>query len=352
MSDTRTIRWGIIGAGGIARQFARDIRHANGAALTAVAARDLAKAQAFAGEQADVTAFGSLGDMLASGRIDAVYIATPNSVHRAQALECIEAGMPVLVEKPMTADLDAALEVETAARRAGVFAMEAMWSRYLPAIQAARKAIDNGAIGTVRRLEADLAWKVDYDPSHRLFDKAQGGGALHDLGVYPVSLARWFLGEPKEVRGVWCPAPSGVDMSAELTLQYHEAEARISCGFDRDGDNRMIIEGDKGVIVLGPLFIKAPGFAIYPSRIMAEWSQPGGSAALARLRRKVLGLLPLPGVMRHAFTLKGSGLEFEIEAASNAIRQGLTEEPDNPLDDTIANLRMIDKVLTAPPERN
>ncbi|WP_299860234.1 Gfo/Idh/MocA family oxidoreductase [uncultured Hoeflea sp.] len=352
MSDTRNIRWGIIGAGGIARQFASDIRHAQGASLTAVATRGPAKAQAFAGDQGDVTGFGSLSEMLASGRIDAAYIATPNSVHHAQALACIAAGMPVLVEKPLTANLEAALEIEAAARQAGVFVMEAMWSRYLPAMQAARKAIRDGAIGTVRRLEADLAWKVDYNPSHRLFNKAQGGGALYDLGVYPISLARWFLGEPQEVSGVWRPAPSGVDMSAELTLQYHAAEARISCGIDRDGDNRMIIEGDKGVIVLGPLFIKATGFAIYPSRAIADWAQPGGSAAPTRLRRKLLGLLPLPGVKRHAFALKGSGLEFEIEAASNAIRQGLTEEPDNPLDETIANLRMIDTVLTAPPRRN
>lgn len=352
MSDTRIIRWGISGAGSIARQFASDIRHARGAALAAVAARDPAKARAFADAQADVAGFGSLSEMLGSGLIDAVYIATPNSVHHAQALACIAAGMPVLVEKPLTANLEAALEIEAAARQAGVFVMEAMWSRYLPAIQAARKAIRDGAIGTVRRLEAELAWKVDYDPSHRLFDKAQGGGALYDLGVYPVSLARWFLGEPQEVRGVWRPAPSGVDVNAELTLQYHEAEARIGCGFDRDGDNRMIIEGDKGTIVLGPLFIKATGFAIYPSRAIADWVQPGGSAAPARLRRKVLGLLPLPGVKRHAFAFKGSGLEFEIEAASNAIRQGLTEEPDNPLDETIACLRMIDKVLATTPGRN
>lgn len=352
MSDTRTIRWGIIGAGGIARQFASDILHARGASLTAVAARDTAKARAFADAQANVTGFGSLNEMLASGRIDAVYIATPNSVHHAQALACIEARMPVLVEKPLTANLESALEIEAAARQTGVFVMEAMWSRYLPAMQAARKAIRDGAIGTVRRLEADLAWKVVYDPSHRLFDKAQGGGALYDLGVYPISLARWFFGEPQEARGVWRPAPSGVDMSAELTLQYHEAEARISCGFDRDGDNRMIIEGEKGVIVLGPLFIKATGFAIYPSRAIADWVQPGGNAAPARLGRKLLGLLPLPGVKRHAFGLKGSGLEFEIEAASNAIRQGLMEEPDNPLDETIANLRMIDTVLNAPPGRN
>lgn len=351
MSDLRTIRWGIVGTGGIARRFADDLHHVQGAELSAVATRDPVKAQAFASTRAGVGGFDTLAGLLASGRVDAVYVATPNSVHRAQTLECIAAGMPVLVEKPLTADLDAALEISAAARRANVFVMEAMWSRYLPALRAARKAIREGAIGAVRRIDADLAWKVDYDPGHRLFDKAQGGGALHDLGVYPISLTRWFLGDPDRIDGTWRRAASGVDLSARITMHYRQAEALISCGFDRDGDNRMIIEGERGVMVLGPLFIKATAFTIYPTRAWAEAIRPGGKTLPARLRRKLFGSLPLPGVKRRTFPLRGSGLEFEVEAASNAIREERGTEPDNTLEDTLAVLQAIDQVLKTPPEQ-
>ena len=350
MTEPKIIRWGVAGTGTIARQFAGDISHARGATLAAVCARDLAKAREFADRHSGIQAFGSLTEMIASNAVDAVYIATPNSLHRNQALDCIAARMPILVEKPMTADLDQALEIAAAARTAGSFVMEAMWSRYLPAIKAAREAVRAGAIGEVRRLRADIAWKHDFDPKSRFFDKSRGGGVLHDLGVYPVSLARYFLGDADRVEGKWRAAPSGVDMAATISLRFGASEAVIECGFDRDGSNRMLIEGDRGVLVLSSPFIKADGFAIFPSRLLADLLQPGGPSMAARLRRKLFAHIPLPGVRRHRFSFEGGGLQFEIEAASDAIRQGLREEPGNRLDDTIAALRIIDAVLDRPPE--
>ncbi|MDP2733083.1 MAG: Gfo/Idh/MocA family oxidoreductase [Hoeflea sp.] len=345
----KTIRWGISGTGAIARRFADDIRHAGNATLTAVCARDAQKAREFASRHAGVSAFDSLTSMISAGLIDAVYIATPNAVHHAQALDCIAAGIPVLVEKPLTADLQQALEIQTAASRAGVFVMEAMWSRYLPTIRAARKAVLGGAIGKVHRLEADIAWKVEFDPESRFFDKSRGGGALHDIGIYPVSLARFFLGEPDSVTASWRAAPSGADVSAAITMRFGDAEANLWCGFDRDGSNRLIIEGDKGVLVLGPLFIMADGFAVYPSRRLADLAQPGGNSLAARIRRRLFRSLPLAGTSRHRHRFEGSGLQFEIEAASDAISQGLRQEPDNSLADTIAALRIIDAILASPP---
>lgn len=349
MTQMKTIRWGISGTGAIARRFADDMRHAGNATLTAVCARDAQKARDFASRHTGVTAFGSLTSMISAGVVDAVYIATPNMVHCAQALECIAAGIPILVEKPLTANLQQALEIQTAASSAGVFVMEAMWSRYLPAMRAARKVIREGAIGTVRRLEAEITWKVEFDPESRFFDKARGGGALHDIGIYPVSLARYFLGDPVSIESTWRAAPSGVDMSATIRMQFDPAEAEIHCGFDRNGSNRMIIVGDKGVLVLGPLFIEADGFAVFSSRRLADLAQPGGNSLAARLRRRLFRSLPLPGTMRYRHTFEGSGLQFEIEAASEAISQGLREEPDNSLADTIAALRIIDAILASPP---
>ena len=349
MTEIKTIRWGIAGTGTIATQFASDIGFAKGTILSAVCSRDLAKARQFAVRHSGVASFGSLTSMIGSGTVDAVYIATPNAVHLGQTLECIAAGIPVLVEKPLTASLGEALEIEKAARTAGSFVMEAMWSRYLPAITTLRRALRDGRIGTIHKLEADLAWKHDYDPESRFFDKTQGGGALHDLGIYPISLARFLLGEPASADASWRAAPSGVDIASTLHMRFSGAEAEIRCGFNRQGSNRLLIEGDRGVVVIAAPFIKAKGFSVYPSRRLADLLEPGGNSLPEKLRRKIFTRLPLPGVERHVHGFEGSGLQFEIEAASSAIRQGLSEEPDNRLEDTIAALRIIDTVLAKPP---
>lgn len=350
MKDLKTIRWGIVGTGHIARQFASDISLAKATRLTAVAARDQTKADSFAASLSGVTGFGSIEAMIHTGLVDAIYIATPNTVHHAQALECIAKGTPVLVEKPLAASLADATAIKSAASAAGVFAMEALWSRYLPAIQAARQAVRSGAIGKLKRFEADLGWKLEYDPHSRFFNRTLGGGVLHDLGVYPISMARFFLGEPDHVEGSWQAAPSGVDISARLRLRFAGTEALITCAFDRDGSNRLTIEGDRGVIVLGPLFIKADCFAVYPSRLFADLAQPGGNSVSQRIRRKLFRHLPLPRVTHHPHPFEGNGLQFEIEAASNAIRLGQLEQSDNKLSDTLATLRIIDDILNLPPE--
>ncbi|MCO6406993.1 Gfo/Idh/MocA family protein [Hoeflea alexandrii] len=349
MTENTTIRWGIAGTGTIATQFASDIGFARGATLSAVCSRDLAKARQFAVRHSGVASFGSLQSMISSGEIDAVYIATPNAVHLAQTLECIAAGIPVLVEKPLTASLGEALEIEKAARAAGSFVMEALWSRYLPATTNLRRALRDGRIGTIRKLEADLAWKHDYDPESRFFDKSQGGGALHDLGIYAISLARYLLGDPLSVESSWRAAPSGVDIASTLHMRFSGVTAEIRCGFNRQGSNRLLIEGDKGVVVIAAPFIKAERFTVYPSRRLADLLEPGGNSLPEKLRRKIFTRLPLPGVERHVHGFQGSGLQFEIEAASSAIRQGLGEEPDNRLEDAIAALRVIDAVLAKPP---
>ncbi len=350
MTHAAIIRWGIAGTGAIARQFAADMAHADGARLVAVASRDPAKARKFAAPLPGVTAYGSFDAMAASSEVDALYIASPNTAHLPQALSGIAARKAVLVEKPLTADPADARALASAAAHAGVFAMEAMWSRYLPAVRAARDLIAQGRIGRVTRLEADLGWTVAYDAESRLFDKAQGGGALHDIGVYPISLARFLLGEAELVTAEWFAAPSGVDLSARLTLDHAGVRSVLACGFDRQRDNRMVIEGSAGTLVVGPLFIKASSVQIFPNRAMADRFAPGGAGLWSRIRRKAANLLPLPGVSQKSHPFPGNGLQFEITAASTAIRSGLREEPDCTLADSIKTLDLIKAVLARAPK--
>ena len=178
------------------------------------------------------------------------------------------------------------------------------------------------------------------------FFAKDGGGVLKDLGVYPLSLARYFAGPWERASGRTEIAPSGVDRSATLKMTFPGGVvADIKAGFDRAYDNRFILEGKTGTIVLGPLFIAAQGFGLYRSRAQADRLHPGGNGFSSRLIRKAAQRLPLPGAHFKSQGFPAGGLQFEIEAASRAILAGLSEEPDTPLDDTIAVIEAIDAVL-------
>lgn len=225
MSSTRPLRWGIVGPGRIARNVVRDFVEVADAEPVAVASRSLERAQAFADDFGLATAYGSYGELIAADDVDVVYIATPHPQHLVVAVAALEAGKAVLVEKTFTATMAGAEQVAETAHRTGVFAMEAMWTRFQPAIVAARELIADGAIGEVQQVQADLGVSQPYDPTDRLFDPAQGGGALLDLGVYVVSFAQHFLGTPDRVRVSGSRAPSGVDVEAGLLLGYDDGRA-------------------------------------------------------------------------------------------------------------------------------
>lgn len=349
VQDGRTIRWGIAGTGHIASRFATDIAHASGALLAGIASRDLERAQQFAARLPGVSAYGSLTKMADSPEIDAIYIASPNSAHLCQALECISAGKPVLIEKPLTATCEDARTLRDAAHKGGVFAMEAMWSRYLPAMRAAREHVASGALGPIRSLKGELAWNAPYDPASRLYDPASGGGALLDLGVYPVSLARYFLGEPDHVAGRWHAAPNGIDRAAEIELRFGHTEARLACGFDRHGDNRLIIEGENSTLVLGLPFVGAMQFGVFRSRRIADLLFPGEGRVHGALLRRLAGLIKFPAASVRKFPYPGTGLQFEIEAASNAIRKNELEEAHCTLDDSLKTLAIIEAIRANDP---
>ena len=214
----RPLRWGIIGTGRIARIFATELAVSPDAALAAVGSRTARAAAAFAADFAGVRAHGSWTDLVGDDRVDAVYVATPHPWHAEAALLAVRAGRHVLVEKPFTMDAHQARDVVAAARAAGVFCLEAMWTRFLPHSLRIRHLVADGAIGEPVSLTADVGQWFPPDPGHRLFAPALGGGALLDMGVYPVSWASMLLGRPSEVLAVSDPAFTGVDATATLLV--------------------------------------------------------------------------------------------------------------------------------------
>jgi predicted dehydrogenase len=317
MNDSQTLRWGIVGPGRIASLVIKDFPYVAGAEAVAVASRSIERAQTFATDHGLTRAYGSYSEIMADDGIDVIYIATPHPQHHAIALAAIAAGKAALVEKTFTATVAGAEEIIAAARQHQVFVMEAMWTRFQPAIVAARALIDEGAIGEVRQLQADLGVDRPYNPADRLFDPAQGGGAMLDLGVYVVSFAQYFLGTPDRVEVTGSLTPTGVDAEAGLLLGYADGRAAtllISLKHHTPGAAR--IHGTKGWIDVPPRFH-------HPHRIV-----------LHRKGQEPQAITRLP---------LGTGYSHELIEVTEAVRVGRTESVIMPLQDTLAVQRILNE---------
>ncbi|WP_106280734.1 Gfo/Idh/MocA family protein [Geodermatophilus tzadiensis] len=252
---SREIRWGVVGPGRIAQNVLGDFAHVPDARPVAVASRSAERAAAFAGQHGLERSYGSYAEILADPDVDVLYLATPHAQHHAVALAAIEAGKPLLVEKAFTATTPGAEQVVAAARDAGVFVMEAMWTRFQPAVVALRELVADGAIGEVRSVQADLGVDRAYDPADRLFALELGGGALLDLGVYVVSFAQMLLGAPDTVTAVGSTYPTGVDAEAGLLLGWDDgrsATLTTSLRYPTPGQARVF--GTQGWIDVLPRF--------------------------------------------------------------------------------------------------
>jgi predicted dehydrogenase len=284
--------------------------------------------------------------MLADPRIDAVYIATPNNRHAEQAIAALDAGKPVLVEKPMATTVREAEAMAASAAKSGALLMEGLWTRFLPAVGAVRTMLGEHMIGDVLRIRGELAYFHAEERGSRFFDPALGGGASLDLGVYLLSLAISFFGEPAEIDGRWRAAGSGVDLCADFFLRFgNGAKAELSCGFDRDGDNAFTIVGTKGAIRLDPHFLKAQRLALFSAPL-------SGLAGIGGLSGKVLARFPVPGTKRRRYDFPGGGLQFEAEAFARSARQGARQSSVMPLPDSIAVLKIIEAIKARPPENS
>lgn len=314
------VRWGIVGTGRVARNFAADLRHAPEAEIVAVASRDAARAEAFARDVGGAArAHGSYEALAADPAVEVAYIATPNSCHRRDALLCIEAGKTVLCEKPFTLNAREAGEVIAAARRRRVFLMEGLWTRFFPAIGQVREWLAAGAIGAPRWVEADLGYRAPYDPASRLFAPELGGGALLDLGIYPLAFAFMVLGAaPAEVRSVAQRCPVGTDAACALLLRYEGgAIATLTAGFAAHTRREAAVYGEGGRIV-----VHEPFWRPWKVSLVRDGAAP-------EVRE---------------FPVAGRGYQYEIAEVGRLVREGRLESDLVPLDETLALQRLMDGV--------
>ncbi len=310
------VRFGILGAGRIAHKFAEALRGIGGVPV-AVASRDKDRAEAFGERHGIPVSYGSYAELLADPQIDCVYVATPHGLHRDHMIACLEAGKPVLCEKAFTLDLPEAEEVFRLAASRGLFVMEAMWTRFLPVIREALLAVQNGEIGKVVSLEADFAFPGDRDPAGRLLDPALGGGALLDVGIYPITLANLFLGIPESVRAEARFAVTGVDVDETIVYGYPDAEAVLRASFLKLRSRTARIKGTEGSLVL-PAFWAAE---------RAEIRDVSG-----RLRRRIV----------HPHLV--NGMEYEILETARCLKERRKESPLMPWSETREILRQTDGI--------
>lgn len=247
------IRWGILGPGRIAHKFAQDLKHVKSGVLIAVASRDKERAEEFAREYGAQYAYGDYEELLSCPELDAVYIASPHVYHFEHTLLCLSKGVAVLCEKPFAMN---GLQVETMVESAEIketFLMEALWTRFLPATQKVLDIIESGVIGEVMGLRADFGFRANQDRTQRAYNKELGGGALLDIGIYPVFLAYLLLGLPYEIASHCTFAETKVDESTGMTLTYRDGRfAFLSCTFKASTTCDAVIYGEKGKIFLEP----------------------------------------------------------------------------------------------------
>ena len=315
--DRTVIRWGVIGPGAIATGFAEGMQLVEGGIITAVASRSAERAEVFGDRFAIPTRYGDYESLAADPDVDVVYVATPHSRHEKDTLDFLRAGKHVLCEKPFALNARQAARMAEEARSRGLFLMEAIWSRFLPAYRTLVEVIGEGRIGDPLLVEADFGFRRPVDPDHRHFAAALGGGALLDLGIYPVQLCTLVLGPIQRVVADGVLGETDVDEVVAAVL-HHEAGGLgvIKAALRVSMTCTARIAGTDGVIDL-------PAMMHCPNSLTV--SSPAG-------------------VEQIDASYEGNGLRFEIEEVHRCLADGWTESPVISLDESIALATTLDAI--------
>lgn len=276
---TAKTRWGILSTGRIAHQAVSDFAYVQNGKVAAVASRSTDTARAFAKQYDIEMAYGDYAAMLADPNVDAVYIATPHTLHFQNTLDAINAGKHVLCEKPLTVNPEEAEELARSAQEGEIYVMEAMWTWFLPAIQKAQQWVQEGRIGRLKQLKADFGYpQLPYDARRREYDADLGGGCLLEMGIYPVALARLFLQTaPLDMRVSARFAPNGVEDDVVMIFEYEDCVVTLATSFRCKLQNWAYIIGDEGYIAI-PDFWRASECYLYELDTLVDRFDDGRSS--------------------------------------------------------------------------
>ena len=316
---TDTINWGIIGTGNIASKFAEGLSAIDDAALVAVGSRSLNTADAFAKQFGVPRAHASYEALVNDPEVDVIYISSPHPMHKENALLCLNAGKPILCEKPFTLNARDTEDVVNVARQKGLFLMEAMWTRFLPTVVKVRELLQAGEIGEIRMVTADFGFRFDGDDEHRLLNPHLGGGALLDVGIYPVSFASMVYGaQPAKIDTQVVLGHTGVDELGAMLFQYENGQmANLYTTLQIDTPQEATIVGTEGRIRLDSPFWSGE---------IVNLSKPGKG----------------DDVMH--FPMNGNGYNYEASEVGKCLRAGKLESDIMPLDESIEIMHTMDKL--------
>jgi predicted dehydrogenase len=314
----KTINWGIIGCGNIANKFIKALKTFDNAKLMGVASKSGDNAKQYA-KKYDVPYFyNNYNDLALNPEIDVVYIANSHNFHKESAMICINNGKAVLCEKSLTVNAAEAIQLVNAARSKQVFLMEAMWSRFQPVTRKVMELIEKKIIGDIRLLTVGFGFKANYDEGNRLFNPRLAGGALLDVGIYPVSLASLIFGKkPTEIKSNAVIGTTGVDESSSYFFTYDNGEtALLNSSLTYKNSQLATIIGTKGIIQI-------------PSFWMAE---------------KLIVEIENKNPVTYDYPLRCNGYEYEIEEVMQCLREGKTESSIMPLDESLDIMQTMDQL--------
>lgn len=316
---SRKINWGIIGLGKIAGKVASSFSAVPNANLYAIASRDISKAKTFASQFPTVEhCYGSYDELINDTKVDVIYIATPHPFHHQQTLQCLNNKKGVLCEKPLALNYKSALEMVNAARNNKTFLMEAMWTRFFPATHKALEIINAGTLGDIKYLRADFGFKAAFDPHNRVFDLKLGGGAMLDVGVYPLFLALLVLGKPDEVKSFAHLSSTGADEITNAMLLYKNGSiVNILSASVVDTPKTAEIIGTLGTITLHTPWHKASALSVK----MNDGTE-----------------------QRFDLPYEGHGSSFQIQEVMNCLANNQTESKLMPLDLSLMMAEVSDEI--------
>jgi predicted dehydrogenase len=315
---SKEVRWGILGTGGISTAFATALRDMPDAVLAGTGSRNLDSAQTFAREFGGA-AYGSYEALVNAPDIDLVYVGTPHPLHFDNVRMALEAGKGVLCEKAFTMNRREAEALAALAREKKLFLMEAMWTRFMPALAEVRRLVAADEIGPVHHLSAELGFKANFGPEHRLFNPALGGGALLDMGIYPLSIAVALMGPVESVVAQAEFGPTGVDEQTSFVLRHRGGGLSVcSCSLRVNPPCELTISGERGYVRMHTKFHNTQSISI-------TGAQDRGTRTIAT-------------------PFLGNGYVHEVMEAQRCWRDGLLESPGMSLDETLALMGVLDEI--------